>query len=1001
MGSWASFLIDALWRNALAVIPLVLIVAAACRWLPCRPATRHSLWLFILAWLVVPPMLPSFVPSGNPSSQSPPSIAERQSQNHQQAPTPPWTEDSASLHQPARLASAADVVGSLSAQGSRPSVADSLLTVERQLLTRLPRVDDLNGRQPKSVDRRQVCDIPPSCSSPPKIRSKLSDQSLATPIPPHRVEYTLPRSDEPPAVADLPAARIAQCLVPRGSDDQLRAQAGILDASESALATDPIDRSTSPNLAPRSLLAATIESVEPWLISLVNVRDAIGRLPAVPAVVWFTGIALIITCRILRILRVRGILARGKRAPAEVRAMVSRVADEIGLRQPPVTLVVPDRVSPMVWCGLTPRLILPRELWGQLDDIGRRAVLLHELAHVRRRDHWITWIETIVGSLYWWHPVVWWVRGRLREEAENCCDAWVTWLFPRGRRAFAEALLVTRQYVAEGGASAPVNGIGVISGRAGQFARRLTMVMTQRSSPNLSFSGIALIFSLASAGWLATPASSCPPSEGSAPKAATCATIETTAPRVVVGGVPSAIPAPMPSVSGGVAIARTPAPPVAAFAPLPGVPTFEAPTRAIPAVAAYSPPAAPTLPGQLMLAGPTAPPARRSGNVDERLERLERQLERLADQLERLSGGQGRARSSEQPSAPRQPLSTVAPAPSGKEQTRRYQLSGEKLEKLTALMVRDDVPIKVRASGDGIEVIGTHEQQMIFGAFVNMIQQPDETVYYELSPEKLSALTELMVLNDVPVMVHPGEEKIGVNGGGAIQTIFGAFVRMIDPNASVARLNKRGNEKDMQWKRQLEKEMHEAHKAHEAAAGAYKHGLARQLSDEARAEVERALAEARRVHGEVSSEAKMALKEAAKALKHSKGGLKQQLRSKLQSKAGGALNRARQLEQQADDLERQADQLRDKAESLRERAETSQNRDEAETFLAEADVLETQASEIEAGSEQLLAQADQIEEIAESIDDTIDQSDAHDEVDVDADEDDSDDEDADAEDDEE
>lgn len=136
MGSWASFLIDALWRNALAVIPLVLIVAAACRWLPCRPATKHALWLFILAWLVVPPMLPSFVPSSRsdlaggpmvpvpagsstvvPKSESLPSIADRRSQGHQQAPTPPWTEDSAPLHQPARLASAADVVGSLSPRG--------------------------------------------------------------------------------------------------------------------------------------------------------------------------------------------------------------------------------------------------------------------------------------------------------------------------------------------------------------------------------------------------------------------------------------------------------------------------------------------------------------------------------------------------------------------------------------------------------------------------------------------------------------------------------------------------------------------------------------------------------------------------------------------------------------------------------------------------------------------------------------------------------------------
>ncbi len=509
------------------------------------------------------------------------------------------------------------------------------------------------------------------------------------------------------------------------------------------------------------------------------------------------------------------------------------------------------------------------------------------------------------------------------------------------------------------------------------------MVMTQRSSPNLSFSGIALIFSLASAGWLATPASSCPPSsECSAPKAATCASVETTAPCVSVAGVPSALPAPKSSGTHAVMVVGTPAPPVAATAPLPGVATVEAPMPAIPPIAAYSPPAAPSLPGKLMLAGPTAPPARRGDNVDDRLDRLERQLERLADQLERMGGAQNRARTPERPAVPRKPLSTAAPTPSGEEKARRYQLSGEKLEKLMALMVREDVPIKVRASGDGIEVIASHEQQMIFEAFVNMIQQPDDTVYYQLSPGKLSALTELMVLNDVPVMVHPGEEKIGVNGGGAIQTIFGAFVRMIDPDASVAELTKRRINKDVQWKRQLEKEMHEAHKAHRAAAGTHNQGFAHQLTDEARAEIERALAEARRVRGEVSAEARMALKEAAKALKHSKGELKRKLRTELQLKSGGALDRARELEHQADELERKADQLRDQADSIRDRAEATQNEDEAARYLAMADGLDVQASEIEAQSEVLLAQADQIEEIAESIDQTIEQSDAHEEADA-------------------
>jgi hypothetical protein len=50
--------IDQFWQSALLAIPLAAIVAATCRCLPCRPATRHTLWLTLLVLLVVAPLLP-------------------------------------------------------------------------------------------------------------------------------------------------------------------------------------------------------------------------------------------------------------------------------------------------------------------------------------------------------------------------------------------------------------------------------------------------------------------------------------------------------------------------------------------------------------------------------------------------------------------------------------------------------------------------------------------------------------------------------------------------------------------------------------------------------------------------------------------------------------------------------------------------------------------------------------------------------------------------------
>lgn len=998
MGSWTSFLTDALWRNALAVIPLVLLVTAACRWIPSRPATRHALWLFVLAWLIVPPMLPSFDPGSaghDAMSQSPISdevIAKRQSstldlssssqdasspnsectpapitcapvepistcaetteESSYQAPTPPWTDDSTMLRELARLASAADLVGSLSAHGpnaqqqpdfqiNNDERLDHSSMIARESLVRLPAVTS----PPRFVRNRR----PESFAQQPAI------EPVTQPVPPYVIDYSIPRETGTP----LPEFTVAQRV----------ANSGITDSCESALPSESIEPSSDLSRAPRRYLTQLIDTAHPWVLAITNVRDAVGRLPAIPATLWFGGIALLVSCRTIRAVHVRKILRQGRRAPADVTAMVRRAARRIGLRQVPQVLLVSSRVSPMVWCGLKPRLILPRDLWDQLDDLGREAVLLHELAHIRRRDHVITWIESIVGSLYWWHPVVWWVRTRLREEAENCCDAWVTWLLPRGRRAYAEALLVTRQYVTEGGASAPAIGMGVISGRARRFGRRLTMVMTQRSAPNFSLSGIALTLAMASAGWLATPASSCPQSDAAAPKAATCTTINTTAPTPTVVALPAELPtpAPLPSCSVGETVAGTPAPPVVAVSPAP---------VALPSLAMAPSIISPTLPAQMLFSAATAPPARRSDNLEERLERLERQLERLSEQLGQVSGGRGGAPAPMRTTVPRTPSAPVLVSRSGGEETRFYELSGDKLKMLTSLMVRDDVPVKVRASEEGIEVIAPHEQQMIFEAFVNMINQPDATRYYELNPGKLKALNELMSLNDVPVMVHPGEDKIGVNGGGAVQTIFGAFVQMIDPDAKVAQNTIRRVEKDVKWKKELEEKLHKSHKSHGAgaSAGALNLEFAKQLPPEARAEIERALVEASRAQSQAAAEAKMAMREAAKAMKGAKREARQRIRSTLQQKARGAEDRARQLERQADELEQKADQLRDKADSLRERAEASENHEEAAEMLSQAEMLDSQAAEIEAGSEQLLAQVDHFGEIAESLADSAEES---------------------------
>jgi hypothetical protein len=75
-----------------------------------------------------------------------------------------------------------------------------------------------------------------------------------------------------------------------------------------------------------------------------------------------------------------------------------------------------------VTCGvLRPAIVLPEESEAWTEE-RKEAVLLHELAHVRRGDlatHLIAWVAC---SLYWFHPLVWIAARRLRHESERACD---------------------------------------------------------------------------------------------------------------------------------------------------------------------------------------------------------------------------------------------------------------------------------------------------------------------------------------------------------------------------------------------------------------------------------------------------------------------------------------------------------------------------------------------------------------------------------------------------
>lgn len=218
--------------------------------------------------------------------------------------------------------------------------------------------------------------------------------------------------------------------------------------------------------------------------------------------IWIAGCALCGLVAITRILRFTRALRFATRA-RDVQPRADLMARRLGLVRSPAVWFVPAFISPMLWSlGRRPRLLLPQGLWDRLDIAGRDTILLHELAHWRRGDHWVRWIELLATCLYWWHPACWWARRELREAEEQCCDAWVLWAMPGIFKNYANALLEAVEF-ASIGADRPSarRAVPALASRMGQFVhlrRRLTMLKHGNISRALSWGGLAGVMTLGS-----------------------------------------------------------------------------------------------------------------------------------------------------------------------------------------------------------------------------------------------------------------------------------------------------------------------------------------------------------------------------------------------------------------------------------------------------------------------------------------------------------------------
>ncbi len=87
--------------------------------------------------------------------------------------------------------------------------------------------------------------------------------------------------------------------------------------------------------------------------------------------------------------------------------------------------IVASDIAPGAQGWLRPAILLPDGLSVDLTAPELDAVIAHELAHIRRRDNWTAAVVAIVRSVFWFHPLLWWMERRILAEREIACDEMV------------------------------------------------------------------------------------------------------------------------------------------------------------------------------------------------------------------------------------------------------------------------------------------------------------------------------------------------------------------------------------------------------------------------------------------------------------------------------------------------------------------------------------------------------------------------------------------------
>ncbi len=207
-------------------------------------------------------------------------------------------------------------------------------------------------------------------------------------------------------------------------------------------------------------------------------------LPAALLAGYFLGLAWIASRAGLRAVRLRRELRLAPPLEGPVADEARNLAERLGIGRRIAFRIGTPGQTPYVTGLWAPKVVLPPSAIGMADS-PRRALILHELAHVRRGDLWVRWLENAARVLFFFWPPVWWACRRLERDSEMACDQWALEISRVPPDVYARSLLEIVKSIA---ASPLQRRQLAFAGKPAHLEERFKMILERKkSSPGLSW----------------------------------------------------------------------------------------------------------------------------------------------------------------------------------------------------------------------------------------------------------------------------------------------------------------------------------------------------------------------------------------------------------------------------------------------------------------------------------------------------------------------------------